>query len=96
MRDKIIEALKTVEDPDLFIDIWFLGLIYEIDFNEEDSACAIKMTFTTPLCPSGPDLVNEVHEKVLELPEVNSVKVEVVFDPPWQANEEVKALLGLS
>ena len=96
MRDKIIEVLKTIEDPDLFIDIWFLGLIYEIDFNEVDGATAIKMTFTTPLCPSGPDLVNQVHEKTLSVPEVSSVKVEVTFDPPWQASDEVKGLLGIN
>lgn len=96
MRDKIIEVLKTIEDPDLFLDIWFLGLIYEINYQESDASCEITMTFTTPLCPAGPDLINQVHEKVLKLPEVSSVKVEVVFDPPWQANDEVKALLGLS
>ena len=91
-KDEIIEALKTVEDPELFLDIWFLGLIYKIDIQE--TKVAIDMTFTSPMCPAGPELVEEVKTKVLALDGVDDVVVEVVFTPPWEASEDVKAMLG--
>ena len=69
MKDKIIEILKTIEDPELMLDIWFVGLIYKVDVNEDDGNVYIEMTFTTPLCPAGPDMVNEVYEKVGKLKE---------------------------
>jgi len=92
-KEAIIEALKTIEDPDLFIDIYFLGLIYSINIDE--GAVAIDMTFTTPLCPSGPQLKHEVQTKVGALPGVASVTVTITFTPPWQPSEEVKGLLGM-
>ena len=95
MRDKIIEALKKIEDPDIFLDIWFLGLIYDIDYQEEQQLAKITMTFTTPLCPSGPDLVQQVNDRLLEIEGISQVEVIVTFDPPWEANEQVKSLLGL-
>lgn len=95
MREKIIEELKKIEDPDVFLDIWFLGLIYEIDYQEAEQFAKITMTFTTPLCPSGPDLVQQVNDRLLDLEGISQVEVVVTFDPPWQANEDVKALLGL-
>ncbi len=95
MRDKIIEELKKIEDPDVFLDIWFLGLIYEIDYQEADESVKIMMTFTTPLCPSGPDLVQQVNDRLLDLDGISQVEVIVTFDPAWQASEDVKALLGL-
>ncbi len=95
MRDKIIEELKKIEDPDVFLDIWFLGLIYEIEYDEKEQSAKITMTFTTPLCPSGPDLVQQVNDRLLDLDGISQVEVIVTFDPAWQANEEVKALLGL-
>jgi len=97
-QDDIIAVLKTVEDPELFLDIWFLGLIYVIDITDEESGGVnvnIEMTFTTPLCPAGPQLVNEVKTKVGAVEGVNEVGVQVVFQPPWQAPEEVKATLGM-
>lgn len=92
-REKIVEALKTVEDPELFLDIWFLGLIYNIDI--QDSLVKIEMTFTSAMCPAGPMLVNQVETKVGEVPGVEKVEVKVVFNPPWQPSEDVKATLGL-
>jgi len=94
-REEIIEALKTVEDPELFLDIWFLGLIYSID-QDEAGKVKIDMTFTSALCPAGPLLVNQVKEKVGALPGVTEVDVTIVFSPPWQPSEEVRLLLGLS
>lgn len=92
-KDEIIEALKTVEDPELFLDIWFLGLIYNIDI--EQSRVKIQMTLTSPMCPVGPQLIQQVKEKVGALAGVSEVDVELVFSPPWEPNDEVKAMLGL-
>jgi metal-sulfur cluster biosynthetic enzyme len=92
-REEVIEVMKTVEDPELFLDIWFLGLIYSIDIN--DSVVAIDMTFTTPLCPAGLQLVEEVRSKTLALDDVTDVQVKVVFSPPWQPSDEVKGMLGM-
>lgn len=92
-REEVIEVMKTVEDPELFLDIWFLGLIYSIEIN--DTAVAIDMTFTTPLCPAGPQLVEEVRSKTHALEGVTDVQVKVVFSPPWQPSDEVKGMLGM-
>lgn len=92
-RDDIIEALKKVEDPELFLDIWFLGLVYSISI--EGSDVGIEMTFTSMLCPAGPMLVDQVQTRVKEVPGVESVAVEVVFTPPWQPSDEVKQTLGI-
>lgn len=92
-REQVIEALKTVEDPEIFLDIWFLGLVYNIDIQED--AITIEMTFTTPLCPAGPMIVDEVRTKVMALEGVKNVDVRVVFTPPWQPSDEVKAMLGM-
>lgn len=93
-KELIIEALKTVEDPELFLDIWFLGLIYGIEI--EGGKVGIKLTFTSPMCPAGPMLIDQVKTKVGAVPGVTEVQVEVVFSPPWQPSEDVKALLGLT
>ncbi|MCO6432601.1 MAG: metal-sulfur cluster assembly factor [Deltaproteobacteria bacterium] len=92
-RDDIVEVLKTIEDPELFIDIWFLGLIYSIDI--EGERVAIEMTFTSPMCPAGPYLVEEVQSKVKQLEGIKAVEVKVTFNPPWQPSEEVKGMLGM-
>lgn len=92
-KDEIIEALKTVEDPELFLDIWFLGLIYNIDI--EQARVKIQMTLTSPMCPAGPHLIQQVKEKVGAVTGVGEVEVELVFRPPWEPSDEVKAMLGL-
>jgi metal-sulfur cluster biosynthetic enzyme len=92
-KEEIIEILKTIEDPELFLDIWFLGLIYSIE--QDESKVNIEMTFTTPMCPAGPQLVDEVKTKVSNLEGVQEVDVKVVFSPPWQPSDEVKGLLGM-
>lgn len=93
-RDQVIEALKLVEDPELFLDIWFLGLVYLIEVQPAGKV-RIEMTFTSPMCPAGPMLLDDVKAKVGAIPGVESVEVEVVFSPPWQPSEDVKAMLGL-
>lgn len=92
-KDTIIEVLKTIEDPELFIDIWFLGLVYSIEIDE--SKVVIEMTFTSPMCPAGPSLIGQVEEKVGALEGVSEVEVKIVFNPPWEPSEEVKMMLGL-
>jgi metal-sulfur cluster biosynthetic enzyme len=91
-NDQVIEALKTVEDPELFLDIWFLGLIYNIEITEEK--VSILMTFTSPMCPAGPMLIQQVKSAVQELgaPEV---EVTVTFTPAWEPSDEVKGMLGM-
>lgn len=95
-QDQIIEVLKTIEDPELFLDIWFLGLIYTINIGEDGRQVSIDMTFTSPMCPAGPLLIDQIKRKVLDLQGVEEVEVKVVFTPPWQPSEDVKLTLGLS
>lgn len=92
-KEDIIEALKTVEDPELFLDIWFLGLIYNIAI--ESGSVVIDMTFTSPMCPAGPQLKHEVQSKVGALPGVKDCTVQITFSPPWEPSEEVKGMLGM-
>ena len=92
-KEQIIEVLKTVEDPEILLDIWFLGLIYRIDIIED--RVEIDMTFTTPLCPVGPELTEEVKTKVSAIEGVKEVDLKVIFTPPWSPNQDVRALLGL-
>ena len=92
-RESVIEALKGVEDPELFLDIWFLGLIYNIQIEEGD--VSIDMTFTSPMCRAGPQLKSDVEQKVGAVPGVKSVSVIITFSPPWEPSDEVKGLLGM-
>ena len=92
-KDQIIEVLKTVEDPELFLDIWFLGLIYSIEI--EETKVKIDMTFTSPMCPAGPQLIDEVKTKISKMPGVEDVDLKVVFTPQWEPSDEVKGLLGM-
>jgi len=92
-KEEVVEALKRVEDPELFLDVWFLGLIYEIKIAEPN--VEIEMTFTSPMCPAGPMLIGSVQSEVGQLEGVEDVKVEITFDPPWEPSDEVKAMLGM-
>lgn len=92
-KEQIIEVLKTIEDPELFIDIWFLGLIYNIAIDE--GRVIIDMTFTSPMCPAGPQLKHEVQTKVAAVAGVTESIVQITFSPPWEASEEVKGMLGM-
>ena len=92
-REEVIEALKKVIDPELYIDVYTLGLIYDIDL--DDGVLNLRMTFTSVACPAGPQLVKEVKEKTKEIPGITESNVEVVFTPPWEPSEDLKAMLGL-
>ena len=93
-KEQVEDVIKTIIDPELFIDIWTLGLIYDIAIVERE--VNIKMTFTSMACPAGPQLVEEVRQKTVgELEEVDECNVEVVFEPPWTPSEELKAMMGI-
>ncbi len=94
ITQEIEEVLKNIYDPELGIDLITLGLIYDTDFNESAQTLVIKMTFTTPLCPYGPQIVGEIKTAFRKLG-LEDVKVDVVFDPPWEPSLEVRAMLGV-
>ncbi len=82
LETKVLDVLRTVYDPEIPVDIWELGLIYEVDINETRDV-SIKMTLTSPSCPAAESMPSEVETKVRDLEGVTSSKVEVVFDPTW-------------
>jgi FeS assembly SUF system protein len=82
MREKIIEALKTCYDPEIPIDIWELGLIYDIDVSSTNDV-VITMTLTTPHCPAAETLPVDVENKVSGVDGVASVKIELTWEPAW-------------
>ncbi|MBS3109081.1 DUF59 domain-containing protein [Candidatus Woesearchaeota archaeon] len=93
-KEEVIETLKTCMDPELQMDVWTLGLIYDISIaNERD--VTIQMTFTTPMCPYGPMLMDEVYKKVRSIETSNKVKIDITFDPPWKPSDELRAMMGI-
>ena len=82
IEEKIIEVLKNCYDPEIPVNIFELGLIYEIQI-DNDANVIVKMTLTSPACPVAGSLPPEVEMKVLAIPEVKDVKVEIVWSPPW-------------
>ena len=94
IKEEIIEVLKNVIDPELDIDLYTLGLIYKIDFDQDKQKLRIEMTFTTPLCPYGPQMVGDIKGRFRALG-LDDVEVEVVFDPPWEPSDEVREMLGV-
>ena len=97
MEQKVINMLKTIFDPEIPVDIYELGLIYEIKINENGHA-DIEMTLTSPNCPVAESLPIDVENKVKEVHGINTVKVNIVFDPPWDRDmmsEEAKLDLGM-
>ena len=96
LGEKIVRVLKTIFAPEIPVDIYELGLIYDV-FVNQDNDVKILMTLTTPNCPVAESLPQEVKEKVRELDEVNEVELELTFDPPWTRDlisEEAKLELG--
>lgn len=93
---KILDQIKQIFDPEIPINIYDLGLIYEIDVDDESNV-NIKMTLTAPNCPVADSLPLEVKERVQGIQGVNNVNLELVFDPPWgpaMMSEEAKLELG--
>ena len=82
LEERVIEVLKNCYDPEIPVNIFELGLIYEIVI-DDDTNVEIKMTLTSPACPVAGSLPGEVEYKVKNIPEVNDVKVKLVWNPPW-------------
>lgn len=96
LKEKIVEALKSVYDPEIPVDVYELGLIYEINVYPVDNVY-ILMTLTSPACPAAEIIPVEVEEKVKGIKGVNDVKVEITFDPPYtqdMMSEAAKLELG--
>ncbi len=97
LREQIIEKIKTVFDPELPVNIYDLGLIYEIEI-EDGGMVKLKMTLTSPNCPVAGSLPMDVQMKVMEVEGVNDVDLQVVFDPPWnkeKMSEEARFALDM-
>jgi FeS assembly SUF system protein len=97
ITDDIIAALKTVYDPEIPADIYELGLVYKIDL-ADDRAVTIEMTLTTPNCPSAQELPIMVENAVASVAGVGEVKVNIVWDPPWdpsRMSDEARAVLNM-
>jgi probable FeS assembly SUF system protein SufT len=95
-EDQIRQALRTIYDPEIPINLLDLGLIYGIDI--DNNAVKIRMTLTAPTCGMGPVLISDVKYRVAKVPNVESVEVELVFDPPWSRDmmtEEAQLEAGL-
>jgi metal-sulfur cluster biosynthetic enzyme len=91
-KEMVIEKLKEVKDPELDVDVYTLGLIYDISI--ENGEVVVLMTLTTPFCPYGNEIVEQVEEKIYEL-KPNDVNVEITFEPPWEAPKGLREILGV-
>jgi FeS assembly SUF system protein len=97
LEDRIIQVLKTVYDPEIPVDIFELGLIYEVEV-KDDASVYVQMTLTSPSCPVAESLPAEVEEKVKQTEGVQDCELDLVFDPPWSKemiSEEAQLELGL-
>lgn len=100
-EDKIREALKQVIDPELFVNVVDLGLIYDVQLNENDEGktdVTIDMTMTSPACPAGPQLIASSKSIVGQVENVGQVEVRIVMDPPWtpdRMTEDARDQLGI-
>ncbi|MEK6983912.1 MAG: metal-sulfur cluster assembly factor [Nanoarchaeota archaeon] len=95
-KEKVIEVLKKVYDPEIQYDIWSLGLIYNIEI--EGSKVNILMTLTSPMCPYGPMLMDDVRRQVSAIDGVGECVIELTFSPAWNSekmSEEAKIALGI-
>ncbi|PHS69189.1 MAG: SUF system Fe-S cluster assembly protein [Methylophaga sp.] len=97
LKEDVIEMLKTIYDPEIPVNIYELGLIYDINISE-DKKVDINMTLTAPGCPVAQSFPGDIEAKVATVPNVNEVKVELVWDPPWtkdMMSEAAQLQLGM-
>lgn len=95
--EQITEALKSVYDPEIPVDIYELGLIYRVDIDDEGKVY-LEMTLTSPMCPVAESLPLQVQEKILQVPGIKDVDLRVVFDPPWdksRMSDEARLVLDM-
>ena len=96
-KEQVYEALQTCYDPEIPVNIVDLGLIYDVQVNEDK--VAVKMTLTAPGCGMGGMIASQARQKILDIPDVTDATVDLVWDPPWDASrisEEAKQKLGIS
>ena len=96
LKDKVIAEIKKIYDPEIPVNIYELGLIYDISVKDKD--ISVKMTLTTPNCPVAESLPKEVKDSIMEIKEVNKVDLDLVWDPPWDKSmmsESAKLELNL-
>ena len=96
LENTIVDVLKSIYDPEIPVDVYELGLIYEVKIDKESNV-QIEMTLTSPNCPVAESMPKEVEDKVAEITDVKSAKVNIVFDPPWDKDmmsEEAMLELG--
>lgn len=91
-KETVIEALKTVKDPEVHLDVWTMGLIY--DLNVTADAVALVMTYTTPFCPWGPDLQENIKSVLSDIGSKNT-SITLTFEPPYAMPPELRASLGI-
>ncbi|MBA2466147.1 MAG: SUF system Fe-S cluster assembly protein [Sphingomonas sp.] len=97
LQASVVEALKSVYDPEIPVDIYELGLIYDVQISEDGDALVL-MTLTTPHCPVAESLPNEVELRVLSVPGIRDAEVRLVWDPPWdpgKMSDEARLELGM-
>ena len=97
LKDKIANVLKQIYDPEIPVNIFDLGLIYDIDVKDDNTA-KITMTLTAPNCPAADSIVQEIHNKILSLDGIKNVDIHLTFDPPWdisKASEVARLQLGM-
>ena len=97
LQASVVEALKSIYDPEIPVDIYELGLIYDVAIDEEGDA-VVTMTLTTPHCPVAESLPNEVELRVLSVPGIRDAEVKLVWDPPWdpsKMSDEARLELGM-
>ena len=97
LQAAVVEALKSIYDPEIPVDIYELGLIYDVEISEDGDA-VVTMTLTTPHCPVAESLPNEVELRVLSVPGIRDAEVKLVWDPPWdpsKMSDEARLELGM-
>jgi FeS assembly SUF system protein len=97
LKDRVVEALKSIYDPEIPVDIYELGLIYDVEISEDGDAI-VTMTLTTPHCPVAETLPNEVELRVLSVPGIRDAEVKLVWEPPWdpsKMSDEARLELGM-
>ncbi len=90
-KEEIIQVLKEYKDPEIGLDIWTLGLIYKVEIDYD--YLKITMTFTSPFCPYGQTMVDDLKRIFLEKG-IKKIDIEISFDPVWEPSEELKEILG--
>ena len=98
-KEEVLEAIQPVTDPEMNISIVDLGLIYDVEADEDEGKLNIKMTLMSPMCPVGLQIMGAVHSTALQMENVDEVEIQLVWSPPWDprsmATDDVKMMLGI-